>query len=157
MTARLAATGLVAAALLLDALGVHGLAGLGVVAAVPTSGVAALQALDAAIARPGFSRVVHVGLAVLALALVLVAAVVRSPLGPEAPLSAPGITALVVGLLVFVLQGVVAGVSIALRRPRRRLGALASQPHLGPWARVRSKGSRQRERSTGVGILLGVL
>src|SRR4029453_10413318 len=57
------AAGLAAAALLLDAAGVHSLGALAVVAAVPASGIAALYALDDAIARPCLSRSVLVALA----------------------------------------------------------------------------------------------
>jgi hypothetical protein len=125
MPFRLTAAGLVAAALLLEAAGAHSLATLAVVGAVPTCSVAALQALDEAISRPDVTRYALLGLAALAPALVLVAAVVRSPLAPATPLPAAGVTALVCALLAFALQGAVAGVSIALRRPRRRLVTLS--------------------------------
>jgi hypothetical protein len=125
MSARLLAAGLAATALLLDAAGVHSLGALAVVAAVPASGIAALYALDDAIARPCLSRSVVVALAALAPLLVLVAAVVRPPAVPAADLPALGVTALVAALLVFALQAVVAAASLALRRPRRRLVTLS--------------------------------
>jgi hypothetical protein len=125
VSARLLAAGLAATALLLDAAGVHSLGALAVVAAVPASGIAALYALDDAIARPCLSRSVVVALAALAPLLVLVAAVVRPPAVPAADLPALGVTALVAALLVFALQAVVAAASLALRRPRRRLVTLS--------------------------------
>jgi hypothetical protein len=125
VSARLLAAGLAAAALLLDAAGVHSLAALAVVAAVPASGIAALYALDDAIARPCLSRFVVVALAALAPVLVLAAAVVRPPTAPAADLPALGVTALVAALLAFALQAVVAAASLALRRPRRRLVTLS--------------------------------
>jgi hypothetical protein len=125
VTARLSAAGLVAAALVLDAAGAHGLAVLAVVVAVPTSGIAALHALDDAICQPGISRYVLLALATLAMALVLVAAAVRSLLTPAVELPAAGVTALVCSLIAFVLQGLVAGASMALRRPGRRLVTLS--------------------------------
>jgi hypothetical protein len=125
VSARLLAAGLAATALLLDAAGVHSLGALAVVAAVPASGIAALYALDDAIARPCLSHSVVVALAALAPVLVLVAAVVRPPAVPAADLPALGVTALVAALLVFALQAVVAAASLALRRPRRRLSTLS--------------------------------
>ena len=121
MTLRLASVTLVLGGAIADAAGQHAFAYYALVAAVPIVALAALSALgdvlDGSAALP-HDRAVAV-LTALALPFVLLGTAVRAPLLAEGPPPAIGVTAVVVALVLFAIQALVAA-SVAV--PRGRLG-----------------------------------
>jgi hypothetical protein len=100
---------LVAVAALLDAMGRHGLATTALVFSVPVAAVVALLAFGDALARPTFFVRAHAVLSAAALALLIVATVVRTPLAPPGDVPPPASAALVACLGVLALQALLTG------------------------------------------------
>ena len=126
MTTRLLTVALVLAAALADAAGTHALAYYALVAAVPLAAVAALYALgailDGSAAEP-VDRALAV-LSALVLPFVLLGAAVRAPLLVDGPPPAIGITCVVVCLILFAVQALLAA-TVAV--PRGLRAALRSK------------------------------
>ncbi len=111
---------LVLGAVAADAAGLHPLAYYALVVAVPVVAAAALQALGAVLdgsAAEPLDRL-SVALSTLALPLLLLATAIRAPLVGDGPPPRLGVTALVAGLAVLLLQAALAGASaLAVQRP----------------------------------------
>ena len=117
MTMRLASVALVLCGAIADAAGEHALAYYALVAAVPVVALAALWALGdvldgtAALAHDRAGAV----LTALALPFVLLGTAVRAPLLAEGPPPAIGVTAIVIALVLFAVQALVAAMATAPR------------------------------------------
>ena len=111
---------LVLGAVAADAAGLHPLAYYALVVAVPVVAAAALQALGAVLdgsAAEPLDRL-SVALSTFALPLLLLATAIRAPLVGDGPPPRLGVTALVAGLVVLLLQAALAGASaLAVQRP----------------------------------------
>ena len=109
MSSRQLSVVLVAVAALLDAIGRQGLATTALVFSVPVAAVVALLAFGDALERPGVFVRAHAALSAAALALLIVATVVRTPLAPAGDVPAPASAALVGCLGVLAVQALLSG------------------------------------------------
>jgi hypothetical protein len=125
MTLRLASVTLVLGGAIADAAGQHAFAYYALVVAVPVVALAALSALgdvlDGSAALP-HDRAVAV-LTAMVLPFVLLGTAVRAPLLADGPPPAIGVTAIVLALVLFAVQALVAATAVA---PRERRGAVSS-------------------------------
>jgi hypothetical protein len=126
MTLRLVSVTLVLGGALADAAGQHALAYYTLVGAVPIVALAALSALgdvlDGSAALP-HDRALAM-LTALALPFVLLGTAVRAPLLAAGPPPAIGVTAVVIALVLFALQALVAASAVV---PRGRLRVVRSK------------------------------
>ena len=121
MTMRVTTVCLVLIAALADSAGWHDLGYVALVGAVPAAAIAALLGFGDLLEEHGHQPAEHVQalLQAAALVLILLAAVVRAPLLNQEGIPALGITAVVVCLVLFAVQVLLAG-WVALPRERMR-------------------------------------